>query len=279
MEEKIRQALDKYRLTQTGLIAAGDSRAIVCAWSREYGQVILKLDTDCRQAELEYILMGRFRGRGYCRVHRFDTFSSVAGRNKAAFGAYLQERILPGTSLREEPSPERRVEVFSDCFHAIHAEGTYGAEYLQWLEDALRFVLQYYPGTALEAMARKAHAICVDIYKRYPGSIQLHGDLHHDNILLWHDGSYAVIDPKVVTGPAILDTPRFLYNEMGLGSGDRKAHLNTMLQLLNRSFGYPVSDLGDLLYMETVLANIWLLEDGLDPRREELELAAEFLSK
>ena len=42
----------------------------------------------------------------------------------------------------------------------------------------------------------------------------MHGDLHHDNILLRKDGSYAMIDPKGVAGPEILDLPRYIMNEI-----------------------------------------------------------------
>ena len=276
MENRIRRAVEEYRLTKTEKIKGNEDRAVLSGVSEDYGDVILKLDTDILQADLEYAVMESFEGRGYCRVHRFDTFRDNAGRK---YSAYLEERILPGTPLRKEPSPERRVEVFCHCFHAIHKDGFYGTEYLQWLEDALRFVLQYYPGTDVETMARKAHAICVDIYKRYPGCIQLHGDLHHDNILLRLDGSYAVIDPKVVTGPAILDVPRFLYNEIGMGTGDQEAHIRKIMELLSNALTYPVSDMGNLLYMETVLANIWFLEDGMAFRCEDLELAGRFLSE
>lgn len=276
MENRIRRAVEEFRLTKIEIIKRNEDRAVLSGVSEEYGDVILKLDTDSVQADLEFAVLESFEGRGYCRVHRFETFRDPAGRR---YSAYLEERILPGTPLREEPSPERRVEVFSNCFHSIHREGTYGAEYLQWLEDALRFVLQYYPATPMETMARKAHAICVDIYRRYPGCIQLHGDLHHDNILLRLDGSYAVIDPKVVTGPAILDTPRFLYNEIGMGTGEQEDHIRKMMELISKSLSYPVSDIGNLLYMETVLANIWFLEDGMELKPKDLELAVRFLTE
>lgn len=41
----------------------------------------------------------------------------------------------------------------------------------------------------------------------------LHGDFHHDNILLGNDGEYIIIDPKGVIGDPVFDIARFILNE------------------------------------------------------------------
>lgn len=43
----------------------------------------------------------------------------------------------------------------------------------------------------------------------------LHGDFHHDNILLSNNGDYVIIDPKGVIGDPVFDIPRFILNEFG----------------------------------------------------------------
>ena len=50
-------------------------------------------------------------------------------------------------------------------------------------------------------------------------------------------------------------------------------HIREVIRLLGGQTGYPQADIGKLFFMETVLANIWRLEDGDEMVREELEAA------
>lgn len=46
-------------------------------------------------------------------------------------------------------------------------------------------------------------------------------------------------------------------------------------RLVSGELGYPEEQLRRLLFLETVLANVWRLEDGEQPNIRELELAME----
>jgi streptomycin 6-kinase len=43
-------------------------------------------------------------------------------------------------------------------------------------------------------------------------AVQLHGDIHHDNILMAGDDGWLAIDPQGVIGPAFLESARFIQN-------------------------------------------------------------------
>lgn len=49
----------------------------------------------------------------------------------------------------------------------------------------------------------------------------------------------------------------------------------TLFRLVSGELGYPEEQLRRLLFLETVLANVWRLEDGEQPNLRELELAME----
>ena len=126
--------------------------------------------------------------------------------------------------------------------------------------------------------ACRARDFCGEMFGKYPDRMLLHGDLHHDNLLLRTDGSYAMIDPKGVIGPAILDLPRFLLNELDTEhAGSDRQHIREAIGLVAGHTGYPESDIRKLFYMETVLANVWCLEDGDEMNQQELEIARSFL--
>lgn len=130
-------------------------------------------------------MLSRLNGSRCCKAYAFDEAS----------GLLLEGRILPGTVLREEISLERRVSAFTDVFRAIHLPETEGETYLDWLDAAQNFCIRSGQSAEWQARAALAQSICRDLFEKYPDRVLLHGDLHHDNILLRTDGSYAIIDP------------------------------------------------------------------------------------
>lgn len=164
--------------------------------------------------------------------------------------------------------------------------------YLDWLDYAVEFCEKLFleneqttakaisdGGNATDITiwkkrAEEARAIGQELFEKYPDRVLLHGDLHHDNLLLGADGSYVFVDPKGVIGPEIFDLPRFILNEAeyedaeyvsGSRSGDGiTKHIQTVIRHLSKRLGYPEEDIRKLYYMEAVLAHIWNIEDGIE---------------
>lgn len=255
-----------WKLNEVQTLQETKTGSVYAAVSEEFGPVVVKHNSDPWDLEPEYEMLEYLDGCASCRVYGYDEKK----------GLLLEERILPGTPLALEPSLEKRIDGFCSVFHRIHPQVGWGKSYLDWLDGIVKYCQMYCAGTELEKKALRAFYICVDLFGKYPSSHLLHGDLHHDNILLRRDGSYAIIDPKGVTGPEILDTPRFLLNELSRGQED-ETHIRRCIHLLSRALGFPEEDLGKAFYMETVLANLWHMEDGEPVRWEELTLAEKFL--
>ena len=278
MENRIAIAAEAFCLTRLQKVSVTEDRAVVFAHSEEYGPVVLKLDTDWRQLEKSWDMLKILQSECGSRVFRFEKCKQQISRTRSiSYGMMLSERILPGTTLRQETSLEKRIQVFCDVLRKIHREDPWGQEYLQWLKDMVEYSKMYLAGSRLERMARNAHAICAEMYEKYPGCYRLHGDLHHDNMVLGQDGVYRIIDPKAVSGPEILDIPRFLLNELGMGAQDEESHIRQCIGLVHNQLGYPGEDLCKAFYMETVLANLWRMEDGEEPIEEQLTLAERIL--
>ena len=123
-----------------------------------------------------------------------------------------------------------------------------------------------------------AREIGQELFGKYPDRVLLHGDLHHDNMLLAQNGDYVIIDPKGVIGPAIFDIPRFLLNEIDeVVDQSKKEHIQSIIIRMSECLGYPVEDIKKLFYMEVVLGNSWCVESGEEPNLQHLQLAFEIL--
>ncbi len=267
----ILKAVHKWNLRNLDVIYQNSRKAIYSAVSDDYGDVILKCDR-ISQLFTEYRMLSRLSGKGsaVCQVLGFD----------AENGLLLEERILPGTVLRREPSPEKRIRIFLQIFRKIHTPEHDGETYLDWLSEIREFCKNNPVEPELSEMAEEAYAICAEMFEKYPERVLLHGDLHHDNILLRADGTYAMIDPKGVIGPEIFDIPRFLLNELDtMHSKPDAEHIEETIVRLSENLGYSQEDIRRLFYMETVLANLWSYEDGEPINHEQLMLAEKIKTK
>lgn len=265
MQNKINYAVKKYGLDHLAVIYEHSAKGVFSAESSIFGPVILKLNQQSALLKSEYQMLARLSGRYCCKVYAFDESA----------GLLLEERIFPGTVLRREASLEKRIQIFLQVFHEIHMPANSGATYLNWLKQAHKYCILHHTA---EDMASRAYLFCAEIFEKYSDRVLLHGDLHHDNLLLRADGSYAMIDPKGVIGPAIMDLPRFILNELDTehSCSDRQ-HIEEVIRQLGKQSGYPAADIVKLFYMETVLGNIWRLEDGEDMDRQELDIASSLL--
>lgn len=264
MENKRNHAAEIWGLSHCEEIYRHPSKAVFSAVSERFGAVILKIDENRKQLRSEYQMLARLSGRHSCKVYDYDETA----------GFLLEERIVPGTVLRREPSLEKRVRIFSRIFREIHMPAQEGETYLDWLDGIYDYCAQNQVPEELLNLAALARGVCVEMFRKYPDRAILHGDLHHDNLLEGADGNYAMIDPKGVVGPAIFDLPRFLLNELDTEHAcpDRQ-HIDEAIRLLGGHTGYPEADIRKLFFMETVLANVWCAEGGEEINRQELEIA------
>lgn len=252
-------------LTDIAPIKRSDFRAVYSARSERYGDVILKLSRDRGELSREHRALELLHGRGCCRALLFDE----------GFGALITERVLPGTPLRSERDVSERVRRFLEVFSEIHIGAQEGfPTYLDWLTDARNFAAR--AGGALEARMARALDIGRALFAGYPDRALLHGDLHHDNMLLNALGGYTAIDPKGVIGPSIFDLPRFVLNEV---SGADEAHIRRVCALLSDATGFSERDIHSLFYMEAALAAAWDAEDGMIEERCAGELAEALLAE
>lgn len=262
---KLDAAVDKWKLKDVVCLHEKGTEAVYSACAEKWGRVIVKIGGNTKELKSGFDMLKALDGTGCCKAYEFDAVDGVA----------VVEQLFPGSPLREEENPAKRAEAFCSVLQQIHTGGAAceGHDtYMDWLEKAEKFCRDNHAGEEISGSMHRAYQIGKEMFEKYPDRVLLHGDLHHDNILLGGAG-YRMIDPKGVVGPEIFDIPRFLLNEIGYVSGERitireikdceiTAHLHGMIKLLAEKTGYCAEDMKKLLFMEGMLAVVWNMEDG-----------------
>jgi streptomycin 6-kinase len=269
--EKLSRCTERWGLTGLGLLHSFSANCVFTCESSSFGKAILKLGPPSRERTTEAMALEEYNGRRFCRLFDAD----------AAEGALLEERILPGTPLRSELSLDKRLSVFSslvDSLHIAPADTAVYPSYLDWVTRIARYMREREGNRRLCGHMQKAEELCLVLWDAYPRRVLLHGDLHHDNILLEQNGAYRIIDPKGVTGDPIFDLPRFILNEVGdIITPDTYGRMNAIIISLAERLEVPEADLRQLFYIETAMAESWNVESRLPPSLEHVELAAALL--
>ncbi len=272
IKEKLEYGIKQWSLIEANEIYALHTRAVYSAKSEQYGNVILKINQHMDTLSSEYHMLKTINGIGACQVFAYDKEN----------GMLLEERIIPGTVLREERDVTTRMREFVKVFKQIHHipdKGDTYSTYLDWLDHACAN-MQILPNAgSLKQKMILARKIGYDLFEQYPERVVLHGDLHHDNILRTQKGDYAIIDPKGVIGPAIFDIPRFIMNELEYDNKKvSMEHIVYVIDKIAEYLEYPAADIRKLFFMEVILGYSWCVEDGEDADCYDIQMATEILS-
>ena len=102
-----------------------------------------------------------------------------------------------------------------------------------------------------------------EILQSSNGDVILHGDLHHENILLDEQGGWKAIDPKGVTGPHCLETGRYLLNFLpeNLTMTDREKMVRERVAIFSAELGYFAACIAPCGLVGSVLGHCWSFEE------------------
>ena len=109
----------------------------------------------------------------------------------------------------------------------------------------------------------RAEQAFTEILQSSNGVVILHGDLHHENILLDEQGGWTAIDPKGVTGPHCLETGRYLLNFLpeNLTMTDREKMVRERVAIFSAELGYSVACIAACGLVDSVLGHCWSFEE------------------
>lgn len=239
------------------------NRLFTCV-SAERGACVLKIGYDIKDIKNEYNILQEYKDTRFCKVYEADIASGVV----------LLERIIPGTQLREEPDLDKRLDLFCEIFNGLHTQPVdkiIYPTYMEWVSRITKYMLGRKDYEALAHKMVLAEQVCCELWKKYSEEMLLHGDLHHDNILLGEDNDYRIIDPKGVIGDRVFDTPRFILNEFDDELGyDFDKKFEYIVGTFSEKLGIPEQDIRCLVYVEMCMAQCWHVESGQEPNMDEV---------
>ena len=211
--------------------------------SRQDGSgLVLKLGVPNPELTSQIDALRAWEGRGSVHLVEAD----------AVEGVILLERLLPGSSLAE-PDDES-IAIALDVMQRLHAVTPPPS--LPSLADWTRGLERAHAAGFEPALVSRALTLREQLLASAPQSVLLHGDLHHDNILLSERG-WLAIDPKGVVGDPAYEPATFLYNppDRLLGSTEIGRRVDRFAVRLDRSrvVGWAV--------VQAVLSAWWTFED------------------
>ena len=231
--------------------------------------LILKTGFPHPEMFAEMAVLVRWQNRPGC-VQLIDSDEKV--------GAVLMERVMPGASIRmlaqsrSEDSVSRQVRHLIEKTPLRMGDGDHFPTYRDWCFLAFAECSQNQDAGALLVHMARVEAMLARVVSRYESGWLLHGDLHHDNILLHDSGDYIAVDPKGVIGPRLFEYGRFVHNFFE----DRRHSMsveNILTQRIAALKGeYSEDEILMVGYVDLVLASCWSLNGGQKLKTETFEL-------
>jgi len=197
-------------------------------------------------------------------------------------GALLLQRLMPGTMLWQHGDNREQTRIAASVMRRLpvpvptqYALPTFA----QWIERA--FHLTRTEWDPQERMPRdlldRAEEAFREIERDSPDDVVLHGDLHHENILLDERAGWAAIDPKGVIGPRCLEVGRFLQNQLpdDRPIEHRAAIVQERIAIFSAELGFPPKILLASGLVDCILSHCWSFEDDAitDDWYQGIELA------
>lgn len=258
----IEEYADKWRLTSFQFIPSYSANLIFRCCSETFGNAVLKLGNPAfREIFTEYSTLCEYNGGRFCKAFDADIDN----------GVILEEDVRPGIPLRKESSLDKRLAVFCSIYKGLHimpANAEIYPAYLEWVGRITEYMSTRHDCKELYGYMKKAKEICLSVSSIYSQQMLLHGDLHHDNLLLGRDGQYFIIDPKGVIGDPVFDVPRFILNEFGDEiTPELFKKINDIIGILEQNLNLPNEIIRQCLYVETAMGACWSAEDSSIPEK------------
>jgi streptomycin 6-kinase len=232
--------------------------------TRRGNPVVLKIGVPHPELFTEMEALRLYRGRRAVDLIDADT----------TLGAILTRRLEPATMLWQLGDNEQETRIAAEIMRELPLpvpDAHHLPTFESWVERAFRFTrTEWDPEVRMPRdLLDRAEEALREIQRGSPGDVVLHGDLHHENMLLDATKGWTAIDPKGVIGPHCLEVGRFLQNQLPPGPPvRRKEVVIERLAILAEALESPRETLAASGLVDCVLSHCWTLEEanGVEPR-------------
>lgn len=214
---------------------------------REQAQLVLKIYKDCSDEADSARLLLHYDGKGAARAVEYSEQACVL--EVVGEGYELVELTRKGDDAQA-------TEVFCDVVKKLHKAPATDIGFRP-VDDSLADFDEYLAGGSV--MERDLFIEARNVYAELSASqgqkLNLHGDLHHYNILRADDGEWVAIDPKGLWGEAEYEIGRFLLNP--LDADYLGVDVARRLEIIEQWLGFDMDRVVRWTFCQAVLATIW----------------------
>lgn len=178
--------------------------------------------------------------------------------------AMLLDRITPGTTLRNSfpTQDEHAVEYACSVMQKLHSNPPPSATKFQTIHDWYELFNSLEIPQDLQSQVTQAKEFVKELAATPQPQHLLHGDLHHDNILLDESGNGIAIDPKGVIGEQAYEVGAFMCNPAELSAQpDVASILARRLDLFSQILKIDRDRLAKACYARIILSACWTVQD------------------
>ena len=231
---------------------------IAFAKTKEGKDVVLKLSVPGSVFESEIKTLKAYKTKSSISLLQYDLKMS----------AMLLPRIVPGTRLSELSDDKQATHIAANIMQDLTTPAPQEIEFetLQYCGEAFYEVkqlpTQYVAKMIPVQMLQQAEDLFKQLLESTTKHILLHGDLHHDNILLDQQQGWLAIDPKGVIGDPACQAARFLRNPLPalLEQNNPLTTTKTRLEILADRLQQEPDRLLKWAFVDSVLGACWNIQ-------------------
>jgi streptomycin 6-kinase len=226
-------------------------------------ELVLKLGVPCQELLNEAAALDLFQGTGAVRLLDHD----------APRGILLMERVTPGTPVYEMQSDIDATRTAASLMRQLWRPPSpnHGLPTLAvWFQafSRLRDKFGGRTGPFPAKLIDKAERTFAELNASTISNVILHGDLHHENILLSAQRGWLAIDPKGICGDPGYEVGSFMLNQLPVGASE-SATVKTLAQRLSvfsAELNVSQERLARWSFCHAVLSALWDWEESAEWR-------------
>lgn len=259
VDKRLEKYTDIWRLNNITFMPTNTVNLLFSCVSDLYGRCVLKMCIPGPEVSTEVNCLRAYDGKGYCKLWDYDLSDDVL----------ILEQIIPGDQMWEVDDYYERARLMAITVKDLHISYN-GQEqyptYLSWMERIHSTLTKMGGLEDVLFYLNEAMKIYTELKQRHNRVCLLHGDLHQENMLLNSKGGYTIIDPKGVVDDPVMETARFLMNEIPCD----EIKIREMVKIMSPVIGISENDIIKSMFVDAALSNSWCMEDHY-PTWEDFE--------
>jgi streptomycin 6-kinase len=203
-----------------------------------------------------------FNGEGVCKLLKADRVNS----------AMLIEKITPGIPLSSLHNDDEATKVLGTVITRIHKPLPEQHRFItieEWTTAIPEYLTKHKSskGPLPAMLVDKAKELFKHLITTSTESVLVHGDLHHDNVLLSAYRGWLAIDPKGVAAEPAYEVAAMIRNpyERLKNIKDLEPMLNRRIAILSEMLEFKRQRILDWCFAQTMLSAVWNTEGEKSP--------------